>query len=89
MHVHSPELAQALPALLPAGLAVVDLGCGVGYYLSELAKIGYMTYGVEGTPDIQGIALHTPIYQADLSEPLSVPLPGTYSQKCSTAPWCF
>jgi SAM-dependent methyltransferase len=89
MHVHSPELAQALPALLPAGLAVVDLGCGVGYYLSELAKNGYMAYGVEGTPDIQGIALHTPIYQADLSEPLSVPLPGTYSQKCSTAPWCF
>ena len=75
MHVHSPELAQALQSLLQHGIPVIDLGCGMGYYVAELAKKGYTTYGVEGTPDIQGIALHKPIYQADLSEPLTVPLP--------------
>jgi len=75
MHVHSPELAQALPSLLQEGIPVIDLGCGMGYYVAELAKNGYTTYGVEGTPDIQGIALHKPIYQADLSEALTVALP--------------
>jgi hypothetical protein len=75
MHVHSPELAAALPTLLRADIPVIDLGCGVGYYVAELAKKGYEAYGVEGTPDIQGIALHEPIFQADLSEPLTVPLP--------------
>ena len=75
MHVHSPELAEALPSLLQEGIPVIDLGCGLGYYVAELAKRGYDTYGVEGTPDIQGIALHKKIFQADLSEPLTVPLP--------------
>ena len=54
---------------------MIDLGCGMGYYIAELAKYGYDAHGVEGTPDIQGIALHKPIHQADLSEPLTVPLP--------------
>jgi hypothetical protein len=75
MHVHSPELAQALPSLLQEGIPVIDLGCGMGYYVSELAKKGYTAYGVEGTPGIQAIGLHTPIYHADLSEPLNLELP--------------
>lgn len=75
MHVHSPELAEALPALLQQNIPVIDLGCGLGYYVAELAKRGYDAYGVEGTPDIRGIALHQQIYQADLSEPLAVDLP--------------
>ena len=75
MHVHSPELAQALPVLLQPGIPVVDLGCGVGYYVAELAKLGYTAHGVEGTPNIEDIALHKPIHHADLSEPLAIPLP--------------
>ena len=64
----SPELAAALPKLLPRGFSVLDLGCGRGYYVAEMKKEGYEVHGVEGTVGIEQIAFHAPIHQADLSE---------------------
>lgn len=75
MHVHCVELAEALPILLPAGYPVLDLGCGVGYYVSELAKRGYTVHAAEGTPGIEAISIHKPIHQADLSEPITLNFP--------------
>ena len=75
MHVHSPEQEEALPSLFQEGISVIDPDCVMGYYVSELVKKGNTTYGVEDTPDIQVIGLHTTIYHADLSDPINLEFP--------------
>jgi SAM-dependent methyltransferase len=74
-HRHSPGLAVALADLLPRDEPVLDLGCGCGYYLNELAQGGFRCLGVEGTPGIAEIALFSRILMADLSQPLKLDWP--------------
>lgn len=83
------QLASALPTLLDKALPVTDLGCGLGYYVNELHKKGYTVTAVEGTPEIETIAMHSPILQADLSEPLTLDIPkGLHAVSCFAALVC-
>jgi tryptophanyl-tRNA synthetase len=74
-HRRSPGIAERLCELLPRDEAVLDLGCGPGYYLSVLAERGFRCLGVEGTPSIGAIADYANIVQADLSQPLTIDWP--------------
>lgn len=74
-HSHSPPLARALERVLPAGVPVLDLGCGLGHYLASLREAGYRCRGVEGTPGIASVSAFNNIVQADLSQPLSLDWP--------------
>ena len=40
-------LEQAVKEYLPAGAAVIDAGCGQGYYTGRVAAAGYRTLGVD------------------------------------------
>lgn len=47
-HKSSPKLAAFLCRYLDIGIPVVDFGCGQGYYINELAGVGFSCVGVEG-----------------------------------------
>lgn len=48
-HKHSPKLAKFLCGYLNSKVPVYDFGCGQGYYLHELDKVGFnYCVGVEG-----------------------------------------
>ena len=74
-HRRSPALAEQLAAFLPRDQSVLDLGCGDGFYLGELAAKGYRCRGVEGTPNIGEIAAFDGIEVADLTCPLEIDWP--------------
>jgi SAM-dependent methyltransferase len=74
-HRHAAQIAELLANVLPPEEPVLDLGCGLGFYLSALARRGYRCRGVEGTPGIAGVALFPDIVQADLSQPLKLDWP--------------
>lgn len=74
-HHYSPGLAIALSTVIPVSVPVLDLGCGCGTYLAELARRGYDCLGVEGTPGIASIADFPRIVEADLSRPLDLNWP--------------
>jgi SAM-dependent methyltransferase len=76
-HKHSPKLARELLKLLPKSSPVIDLGCGLGYYLNELQKSGFECYGFEGTPDINLISIFKGIQKADLTKPLKTKVKGS------------
>ena len=49
-HKSSYKLLISMATLFDREKPVIDFGCGNGYYLSELNKLGYMdTLGFEGT----------------------------------------
>lgn len=62
----SQRLAAALKTILPKNKPVYDFGCGVGYYISELEKGGYLVHGFEGTPNIRSISDTRRITEQDL-----------------------
>lgn len=74
----STGLASALLILVSPKETVIDLGCGDGWYLSQLMNRGQSyILGVEGTPGIERISL-IPVQcmvSADLREPLQLPVP--------------
>lgn len=74
-HRHSPLLAESLLDVLPPEEPVLDLGCGVGFYLAFLSQHGYRCLGIEGTPDILEIAEFANIQKADLATPLTIDWP--------------
>lgn len=76
-HKHSPRLARALRFGLQKEHPVIDFGCGKGYYISELAKHKFQVIGLEGTSDINKIAFHKTIVQADISNPVTVGVKGS------------
>lgn len=61
--------------MLPRDQPILDVGCGDGYYLKELSDAGFTCCGVEGTPNIQEIALFGGIETADLTQPLAIDWP--------------
>lgn len=73
-HKHSPKLAKYLASYLNINIPVYDLGCGHGFYLAELASVGFDCIGVEGYK--LSNFLHDPIFIHDLTTPLRTPFPG-------------
>jgi hypothetical protein len=68
-HIHSLELSQWLCDFLDKNTRVVDFGCGLGFYLSELQKSGFTNLvGYEGMiPEKQ---LFENIISHDLTKPI-------------------
>lgn len=67
-HQSSPKLAKWLGSYLPKDEHVIDMGCGQGYYISELTKKGFECTGVEGYP--LNNFLHNRIAIHDLTQPI-------------------
>jgi ubiquinone/menaquinone biosynthesis C-methylase UbiE len=73
------RLEQALEAYLPAaasGDRALDVGCGTGYQLHDLAARGFEVTGVDGSPDMLAEAHHNvpgaELHEADVA---ALPLP--------------
>jgi hypothetical protein len=67
-HKSSPKLARFLAEYLDINLPVYDFGCGQGYYLYELASIGFRCLGIEGFK--LNNFLHDNILIHDLTKPI-------------------
>lgn len=74
-HASSPKLARFLAHYLDITQPVYDFGCGQGFYLAELASVGFDCLGVEGFA--LNNFLHDKIQIHDLSKPLLMSRPGT------------
>lgn len=70
----SANLAKFMSEYLSKDKCVYDFGCGQGYYLSELAKLGYRCTGVEGC-ELNNF-LHDDIVAYDLGRPFDFGEPG-------------
>lgn len=70
IHQSSPNLAKFLIGYLSKDRPVFDFGCGIGYYLHELAKEGFECVGVEGFQ--LNNFLHDDVLVHDLSKPFSM-----------------
>lgn len=69
----APYVCGAIVKVLSPS-TIIDVGCGIGDYVSEFLKMGVASAGIEGSEhfkkhQIQG----TLIFQNDLREPISVP----------------
>lgn len=64
----SPKLAKLLTETLDRSLPVYDLGCGIGRYVSELERAGFVALGIEGHPHAPSVAVTPSIIVADVSE---------------------
>ena len=71
-HQHSANLAKFLINYLPKDKPVYDFGCGNGYYLGELEKVGFKCCGFEGT-QLNNFKCKN-VLVADLTKPLGVEL---------------
>ena len=68
-HANSEDLLKSIKDLFDPTKPVIDFGCGTGFYLRELSKIGFNNLiGFEGTsvPDQPGVTFKI----ADLSKPI-------------------
>lgn len=72
-HKSSPKLARFLAEYLNILFGVYDFGCGQGYYIHELASVGFKCKGVEGFA--LNNFLHKDIFIHDLTKPLTFPSP--------------
>jgi len=59
-HQHSPKLAQWLINYLPKNTPVLDLGCGLGFYVHHLNEAGFVALGIDG------VVLDTPFESANI-----------------------
>jgi SAM-dependent methyltransferase len=50
------SLAPRFASSFPAGCRVLDIGCGSGRDLAELARQGFQPFGVDGTPEFVELA---------------------------------
>ena len=74
MHTPTPEpIMKEIIRIMPVGVGIADLGCGLGWTSLQLHEAGFDVIGYEGTPDLKDIAVFTPIHQHDLSMPLWIP----------------
>lgn len=69
-HASSPKLATYLSTYLNINEQVYDFGCGQGFYISELASLGFKCLGVEGYQ--LNNFMHNNILIHDLTTPLSL-----------------
>ena len=69
-HKYSPKLAAFLCRYLDMSIPVVDFGAGQGYYIAELASVGFSCVGVEGE-QLKNF-LHCPMIIHDLTKPLTL-----------------
>jgi hypothetical protein len=67
-HQSSPKLAKFLIHYLDSKKPVIDFGCGKGYYINELASVGFRCIGVEGF-ELNNF-LHMDIKIMDLCKPI-------------------
>lgn len=63
-------LAEKLVGIF-AGHSVLDMGCGLGWYMRVWRVAGIDVVGVDGSPTVLGLGLGC--HQRDLAEPLSMP----------------
>lgn len=49
-------LARHFTKMFPAGGRILDVGCGTGYHVAELLRLGYDAYGVDPCPDFLRLA---------------------------------
>ena len=50
------SLGPRFASSFPAGGRVLDIGCGSGRDLAELARQGFLPFGVDGTPEFVELA---------------------------------
>lgn len=50
------SLAPHFPSAFAPGGRVLDIGCGSGRDLAELHKLGFQSFGLDGTPELVGLA---------------------------------
>ena len=50
------SLAVHFPSAFVPGGRVLDIGCGSGRDLAELHKLGFQSFGLDGTPELVGLA---------------------------------
>lgn len=74
-HQSSPKLAEFMAHYLPKDKNVIDMGCGNGFYIGELAKQGFNCLGIEGCP--LNNFLHDQIEIMDLTLPHDLPVRGS------------
>ena len=63
------HLVQAALEVIPKNKTIVDIGSGPGVLMNTLRKHGYLAWGLEGTPGIEGRASN--VFEHDLTKPLS------------------
>lgn len=69
-HQSSQKLAIFLAEYLNMAIGVYDFGCGQGYYIHELASVGFKCKGIEGF-NLNNF-LHSDIIIHDLTKPLKL-----------------
>ena len=73
-HTPTPDpIMKEIIRIMPVGVGIADLGCGIGWTCFYLHNAGFDVIGYEGTPDLRDIAVFTPIHQQDLSIPFWIP----------------
>jgi hypothetical protein len=66
----SRNLATLLENTLDKNLPVYDMGCGIGKYVVDMEKAGFVVLGIEGHPLVRTVSSTPNIFSWDLSEPL-------------------
>lgn len=69
-HQSSLKFAKWLASYLPKYDAVLDFGCGNGYYMAYLESEGFNAIGLDGNNQIE--ILCSEFYKRDLSKPMTV-----------------
>jgi cyclopropane fatty-acyl-phospholipid synthase-like methyltransferase len=67
-HQSSEKLAKWLAGYLPKNKVVIDFGCGNGYYMGYLERLGFDTGGYDGNSAIKVLCHYFVCY--DLTKPL-------------------
>lgn len=67
-HQSSEKLAKWLAGYLPKNKIVIDFGCGNGYYMGYLERLGFDTGGYDGNAVIKVLCNYFVCY--DLTKPL-------------------
>lgn len=74
-HQVSEKLAKWLSNYLPINQPVLDFGCGNGYYVGYLEKVGFSACGYDGNKIENPLCNN--FYVHDLSKPLDLALKGS------------
>jgi hypothetical protein len=74
-HHHSRRFAQVMGDMFVKDQAVYDFGCGDGYYIWELERLGFTCFGVEGTTGMKDAGMTKSIIEADLTRPFPPLIP--------------
>jgi SAM-dependent methyltransferase len=69
-HTPTPEpIMNEIKRIMPTGVPIADLGCGLGYTCRSLSEAGFDVIGYEGTSDLEDLGVFAPIHEQDLTIP--------------------